>query len=78
MAANVNTAEVIDRGMRCLTEHLGVLETEAFISAMLREQSDYTEWHQRFAETTSKEEFKQLVRAADRVSPYRGNPSSII
>ena len=78
MTVNINTAEVIDKGMRCLTEHLGVLEAETFISAMLREQSDYTEWHRRFVEATSKEEFKKLVRVADKVSPYRGSPSSII
>ena len=39
------TVEILDRGMRCLAENMGVLETERFISALLRERFDYTEWH---------------------------------
>jgi hypothetical protein len=33
-----------NEGMRILTEHLGLVEAERFISLMNREPFDYTEW----------------------------------
>ena len=38
------TAEVMKLGMDCLLENLGVIDTERFISTLLREKSDYTLW----------------------------------
>jgi hypothetical protein len=39
-----NTAAILNDGMDCLLEKLGVLETEIFISHILREPFDYTAW----------------------------------
>ena len=39
-----NTAEVLDRGLGCLLEQLGTVETERFISIIIREKFDYTKW----------------------------------
>jgi len=39
-----NTAVIINKGMTYLLEKLGVLETEIFISHLLREPFDYTKW----------------------------------
>jgi hypothetical protein len=39
-----NTAVIMNEGMRYLLEKLGTLETEIFISHILREPFDYTEW----------------------------------
>ena len=39
-----NTAVILNDGMNCLLEKLGVLETEIFISHLLREPFDYTTW----------------------------------
>ena len=33
---NSNAIEVIDRGLRCLSENLGAKDTEIFISTLLR------------------------------------------
>ena len=41
---NMNTSEVMNRGMECLVEKLGLIETEYFISVIIREQFDYTKW----------------------------------
>jgi len=38
------TAAILNDGMDCLLEKLGVLETEIFISHILREPFDYTAW----------------------------------
>ncbi len=39
-----NTNVIMNDAMDCLIKNLGVLETEIFISALLREPFDYTEW----------------------------------
>ncbi len=39
-----NTLEIMELGMNCLLEHLGTTNTEIFISALIREKFDYTEW----------------------------------
>ncbi len=40
----MNTVEVIDRGMKCLSDNLGESETELFITTLLKERFDYTTW----------------------------------
>jgi len=39
-----DTAVIMQNGMTHLLEKLGVLETEIFISNLLREPFDYTKW----------------------------------
>jgi len=39
-----NNAVLLDKGMRCLNENLGVLEAEQFIYVLLSQPFDYTEW----------------------------------
>lgn len=48
--------EIMDRGINCLLEKLGVVETEKFISVINREKFDYTKWQrQRFDDVDFKE-----------------------
>jgi hypothetical protein len=35
---------LLEKGMRCLNNKLGILDAERFIALLLREQFDYTEW----------------------------------
>ena len=35
-----------DEGMRALNERLGIVEAERFITLIIREPFDYTEWQQ--------------------------------
>ena len=39
-----NSAVLLDRGIRCLNNELGILEAERFVALLLRETFDYTEW----------------------------------
>ena len=39
-----NSAVLLDRGMRCLSNELGILDAERFMALILREPFDYTEW----------------------------------
>jgi hypothetical protein len=42
-----NSMELLDRGMRCLSNELGILNAERFIALLLKEPFDYTEWRQK-------------------------------
>ena len=39
-----NSVALLDRGMRCLNNELGILDAERFVALLLREPFDYTEW----------------------------------
>ena len=39
-----NNAVLLDKGIKCLTEGLGLLEAEQFIYVLLNQPFDYTEW----------------------------------
>jgi hypothetical protein len=39
-----NTAAILNDGITCLVEKLGVIETEIFITQIIRESFNYTEW----------------------------------
>ena len=39
-----NTTVIMNKGINLLLEKLGALETEIFISNLLREPLDYTKW----------------------------------
>jgi hypothetical protein len=42
----INSMALLDRGMRCLSNELGILNAERFVALLLREPFDYTEWRQ--------------------------------
>jgi hypothetical protein len=39
-----NSMTLLDRGMKCLNNELGILNAERFVALLLREPFDYTEW----------------------------------
>ena len=39
-----STMEIMNKGINCLIQQTGVVETEKFISIINREQFDYTKW----------------------------------
>jgi len=39
-----NNAVLLDKGMRCLTSELGLVEAEQFVYLLLSEPFNYTEW----------------------------------
>jgi hypothetical protein len=54
-----NTAAILNDGMNCLLEKLGVIETEIFISHILREPFDYTAWQKEHYARISLRELNQ-------------------
>jgi hypothetical protein len=39
-----NNAVLLDKGIRCLTNELGLVEAEQFVYLLLSEPFNYTEW----------------------------------
>jgi len=46
-----------NEGMKILTTHLGLVKAERFISLMIREPFDYTEWQRNLYEDVSLDDF---------------------
>ncbi|MDR3219009.1 MAG: hypothetical protein LBU22_08565 [Dysgonamonadaceae bacterium] len=40
----MNSIALLDKGMKCLTKELGLLEAEQFVFTLLSQPFDYTEW----------------------------------
>lgn len=74
----MNTAEVMNKGMSCLVDNLGLVEAEYFISVIIREQFDYTKWQREHFDLMTPEELhKNAVEYAGQ-DPYTGNARTII
>lgn len=65
-----STAEIMDMGITCLLENLGTVQTEKFISILIRERSDYTKWRQRYFGAMSDEEYMEASVAYDQAHPF--------
>ena len=68
----LNTMEVIDKGMKCLSEQLGIIEAEQFISVIIRERFDYTKWQREHFDAINDEKIVKDALALDQVQPFEG------
>lgn len=69
----VSNMEIMNRGMTCLLEKLGAVETEQFISAIIREKFDYTKWQQQRFDSMSSDEFQQAAVTYAKENPFSKN-----
>jgi type IV secretory pathway VirB4 component len=65
-----NTAVIMSEGINCLLNHLGSVETEIFISNLLKEPFDYTEWQREHFTSISLEAFNRQAAQYDREHPF--------
>lgn len=66
---NTSTTDIMDIGINCLLKNLGAIETERFISVLLREKSDYTKWRQRYFADVTSDEFHEAAVAYAKANP---------
>jgi hypothetical protein len=66
-----NTAVIMDDGINCLLKSLGAFETEVFISNILKEPFDYTEWQREHFANITLEEFSKQAVQYDKEHPFR-------
>lgn len=74
----LSTVEILNNGMQCLTEKLGIVEAERFISVVIREQFDYTKWQSTHFDKMSPEEFNESASQYAKEHPYAGNAKVIL
>jgi hypothetical protein len=68
--------EVLIRGLRALVEALGIVEAERFITLILREPFDYTQWQRQLWADRSVDELSKIAMAMRNASPNQGMESS--
>jgi hypothetical protein len=66
-----NTAAILNDGMNCLLEKLGVIETEIFISHILREPFNYTTWQKEHYAEISVHELNQKAMEYAKSRPFK-------
>ena len=64
-----STAEIMDFGMTCLIEKMGIVDAERFVSILIREKSDYTKWRQRYFQGVSSDDFHSAAIAYGKNHP---------
>jgi hypothetical protein len=74
---DTNTIEIVNRGMRCLTEKLGVVEAEKFIAAIIRNKFDYTEWQKEYFDAKAADEFHEEAVEYANENPYEGDAERV-
>ena len=75
---DIDTARILEKGIACLHEHMGLIEMEIFISTIQREKFDYTKWHQRFADTMTEDMLDKLCRENAENHPFNGKAEVVI
>jgi len=65
----INTAVIMEKGTQALLEKLGVLDTEYFISTLLKEPFNYTEWAREYFANYDPEQFLKDAIEYDKNNP---------
>lgn len=73
-----NTVEIMNKGMNCLLEKLGVVETEQFISIIIREKFDYTKWQQTHFDELTPEQIDDAAKQYAEEHPFRGTARVVL
>ena len=68
---NTSTAEIMDKGISCLLDNLGSVETERFISVIIRERFDYTKWRKLHFDGLSADEFNDAAVVYGKAHPFK-------
>ncbi len=67
-----NTIQILDQGFACLVEHMGVIDTEYFISLIKRDDFDYTVWQREYFDKMKAGDFAKKASAYADSNPYTG------
>lgn len=51
----ISDEEILERGMDCLMDNLGILEAERFVSLVWKERDKYNKWKQEYDSMTPEE-----------------------
>ena len=68
-----STAEIVDMGLECLVEKLGIINAEHFIATIKRERFDYTAWQREYFDAKTPEEISREASQYEQSHPFPGN-----
>lgn len=74
---SATNAEIMQTGMDCLVEKLGVIDAERFISNLLCERFNYTEWRQKYFANVDLETFLDEAAEFEKSHPFTGKAERI-
>ncbi len=72
-----DSTEIMNRGMKCLTESLGVVDAEHFIALIIREKFDYTKWQREYFDSMKPDEFHESAKEYASTHPFQGNAEKL-
>ena len=78
MDTMMTTSEILNTGMKCLKEKLGIVGAEQFISVIIREQFDYTKWQREHFDAKTPEQISKEARAFADKNPHMGKAKIIL
>ncbi len=67
-----STTEIMNKGMKCLIDQMGIIEAERFISIIIREKFDYTKWQREYFDAKTPEEISQEASEYEKLHPFTG------
>lgn len=75
---STNAIEIMNRGMSCLTENLGIVEAEQFISILISEKFDYTKWQKKLFDGMTPAQIDEAARQYTEVHPNRDKAKIVL
>ncbi len=72
-----NTIELLNKGMECLKDNLGVVDAEMFISIIIREKFDYTSWQREYFDAMAPGQFGKEAAEYAKDHQFKGNAERI-
>jgi len=67
-----STTIIMEKGINVLLENLGVIDTEQFISTLLKDPFDYTEWSRKHYADVDLHGFNMRAVEYDKNNPVSG------
>lgn len=72
-----STIEIMDLGLACLVEKLGVVNAEHFIATIKRENFDYTAWQREYFDQMKPGQIREEALQYARNNPHQGKGKRI-
>lgn len=72
-----SSVEIMNKGMECLRNNLGVIDAETFISLIIREKFDYTRWQREYLDKMASGEFHEEAVKYAKEHPFKGNAEKL-
>ena len=70
---SANMVEIMNKGMKCLTDQIGTVETEQLILFIIIEKFDYTKWQRGYFDRKTPEEISREASEFEQAHPFSDN-----